>query len=80
MDDSPLRPHKKSTSDTNTMKELIELDDSFLTYDFTKQTSTEQPITPSNILKKVGDVLDQTKYKSQGYHELEVTKKSIKQT
>ncbi|KAI8878512.1 kinase-like protein [Backusella circina FSU 941] len=80
MDDSPLRPHKKATSETNTMKELIELDDSFLTYDYTKQASVDQSILPSNLLKKVGEVLDQTKYKAQGYHELESIKKSIKQT
>ncbi|KAI8078289.1 kinase-like domain-containing protein, partial [Gilbertella persicaria] len=92
-EDAPLKPHKKSTSrvKSDTMKDLIEMDDNFLPYDYTKHVKTveqqedkdisptEDIILPSvstslstagSLLRRVGEKIDQSKYKSQGYYEL----------
>ncbi|KAG2208381.1 hypothetical protein INT46_001050 [Mucor plumbeus] len=75
-DDSPLRPHKKTTQ-TGKMKELIDMDSKFLAYDYTKHHFTI-PAHPSNLLRRVGSALnekmDQSKYNSQGYIELSTSK------
>lgn len=67
------------------MKELIDIENSFLSYDYTKNQQLNQPeprmvitttsskltfINESNLLKRVGDKFDQSKYRSQGYYEL----------
>lgn len=62
------------------MKELLEMDDMFLPFDHTKQqdviVSTEEigerrgSLTPGSLLRRVGSVIEQNRYKSKGYHEL----------
>lgn len=76
-DDSPLRPHKKTSAQSGKMKELIDMDSKFLPYDYTKYHSTSATIpspSSSNLIRRVGsalnDKMDQTKYTSQGYIEL----------
>ncbi|KAL9552513.1 hypothetical protein MBANPS3_003726 [Mucor bainieri] len=76
-DDSPLRPHKKTSAQSGKMKELIDMDSKFLPYDYTKYHATTATIpspSSSNLIRRVGsalnDKMDQTKYTSQGYIEL----------
>ncbi|KAG1067974.1 hypothetical protein G6F42_026436 [Rhizopus arrhizus] len=72
-DDTPLRPHKKTSAQNGKMKELIDMDSKFLPYDYTKHHSNI-PSSSSNLIRRVGsalnDKMDQTKYTSQGYIEL----------
>lgn len=85
-EDEPLRPHKRSDK-VNTMQELIDMENSFLPYDYTKNqppqiepkmviTTTSSKLTlinaETNILKRMGDKLDASKYKAQGYYELKM--------
>ncbi|KAI8879555.1 kinase-like protein [Backusella circina FSU 941] len=98
-EEEALRPRKTSSyvPNANTIKDLLKLDDYYLPYDYTKgekyeddtvpqvnQESTQSAILPTTILRRVGDALEQTKYKSQGYYELtdvlNNTTKTLKQT
>jgi hypothetical protein len=98
-EEEALRPRKTSSyvPNANTIKDLLKLDDYYLTYDYTKgekykdttvsqidQESNSSTISATTILRRVGDALEQTKYKSQGYYELtdvlNTTAKTVKQT
>jgi hypothetical protein len=46
------------------MQELLEIDNKFLPYDHTKQQKK------LNLIRKMGEKIDQAKYNAQGYQEL----------
>ncbi|KAG1459014.1 hypothetical protein G6F55_005012 [Rhizopus delemar] len=61
-EEDPLRPHPKSK--VPNMQELLEIDNKFLPYDHTKQQKK------LNLIRKMGEKIDQAKYNAQGYQEL----------
>ncbi|OBZ89762.1 Serine/threonine-protein kinase 32A [Choanephora cucurbitarum] len=99
-EEEPLKPHKKSSTKSDTMKELLEMDDKFIPYDYTKypkpspednnedneegeghivehSTAPDSAIltsisTAGSLLRRVGEKIEQSKYKSQGYYELSI--------